>query len=398
MRRIGVVTTSRADYSSLLPVLHAIQADPELDLLLFVGGMHLAPEFGLTVKEIEAEGFPIAERIEMTPTSDVPEAVARAIGCGVSGFAQSLSRCRPDILVVNGDRYELLAVACAALVLGIPLAHISGGDLTEGAIDNQVRYALTKLSHLHFVAMETHAERVRQVGEEPWRVFLTGEPALDLLSELKLLSREELADSLGIKLAPPVVVVTFHPTTVSETPVIEQVESLLAALDHLPATLVFTHPNADAGHRHIVDRLHAFVQEHPRSALFFNLGHRRYYSLLALADAMVGNSSSGIWEAPSFSLPAVNVGERQQGRTRAGNVIDVRFDADAISKAIQRALQPQFRGSLHGMRNPYGDGHASRRIVEELKRVPLDHRLLQKRFAELPFHAAQSAPLVRPGL
>ena len=209
MRRIGVVTTSRADYGGALPIARTIKADPDLELLLFVGGMHLAPEFGLTVKEIEADGLPIVDRIEMAPVSDSPEAIAQTIGHGVNGFARSLSLHRPDILVVFGDRYELLSVACAAIALGIPLAHVAGGDLTEGAIDNQVRYALTKLSHLHFVVLEEHAKRVRQMGEEAWRIVLTGEPALDLLGTFKLLERAELSSRLGLALKSPVAIGTF---------------------------------------------------------------------------------------------------------------------------------------------------------------------------------------------
>jgi UDP-hydrolysing UDP-N-acetyl-D-glucosamine 2-epimerase len=384
------VTTSRADYSSLLPILRLINNDPELELLLFVGAMHLAPQFGLTLKDIETDAFPIADRVEMLLASDTPLGVAKSIGLGVIGFAESLSRHRPDILMIIGDRYELLSVACAALALGIPVAHVSGGDLTEGAIDNQVRFALTKLSHLHFVAMETHAKRLCQMGEESWRIFVTGEPALDLLHQIQLLSREELANCLGLNLTPPILVVTLHPTTISEVPIREQVSSLLSALSHVRGTLVFTYPNADVGHSEIIDQIQTFVREHPNSGLFFNLGHCRYYSLLAIADLMVGNSSSGIWEAPSFCLPVVNVGERQRGRVRAGNVIDVSFDADAISEGIRQALEPHFRSSLQGMRNPYGDGHASERIVRVLKQVNIDYRLLQKHFVEIPLESAET--------
>lgn len=398
MRRIGVVTTSRADYGGVLPIARAIKADPGLELLLFVGGMHLAPEFGLTVKEIEADGLPIADRIEMAPASDSPEAIAQAMGQGVNGFARSLSRHRPDILVLYGDRYELMAPALVATALNIPIAHVCGGDLTEGAIDNQVRHALTKLSHLHFVVLEEHARRVRQMGEEAWRVFLTGEPALDFLNELKLMSQKELADSLGMELTPPVAIVTFHPEAAGEIPVEKQVDGLLSALDHLPGTLVFTSPGADAGYGHVIDRLRDFVRTHRNSKFFSSLGRQRYYRLMALADVMLGNSSSGIWEAPSFALPVVNVGERQRGRFRVGNVIDVGFDPDAISEAIQQALDPKFRASLREMRNPYGDGHASERIVEELKRVNLDCRLLREHFAELSSQSVPSTPLVRPGV
>jgi len=390
MRRIGVVTTSRADYGGVLPIARAIRADSDLELLLFVGGMHLAPEFGLTVKEIEADGLPIVDRIEMAPASDSPEAIAQAMGQGVHGFARSLDRHRPDMLVLYGDRYELMAPALVATALNIPIAHVCGGDLTEGAIDNQVRYALTKLSHLHFVVLEEHARRVRQTGEESNRIFLTGEPALDLLNQLKPLSQKELADSLGMELTQPVAIITFHPETAGETPIEKQVNGLLSALDHLSGALVFTSPGADAGHRHIVDRLHDFVRTHRNAKFFASLGWQRYYSLMALADVIVGNSSSGIWEAPSFALPVVNVGQRQQGRTRAGNVIEAGFDTNSISKGIKRALEPKFRASLRGMRNPYGDGHASGRIVSALKRVSIDHRLLQKCFQNIPLQSAEA--------
>jgi UDP-hydrolysing UDP-N-acetyl-D-glucosamine 2-epimerase len=342
--------------------------------------MHLAPEFGLTVKEIEADGFPIVDRVEMLLSSDTPEAMAKSTGLGTIEFADALARHRPDILLIVGDRYELLSVACAALPLCIPIAHISGGDLTVGAIDNQVRYALTELSHLHFVAMETHAKRLRQMGEEPWRVFVTGDPALDLIHKMKFLSREELIECLGMDLEPPILLITLHPTTISSVSVSEEVDSLLAALSRVEGTLIFTYPNADAESRVIVEHIREFTTPRPRAGLFSNLGQLRYYSLLTQADLIVGNSSSAIWEAPSFHLPVVNIGERQKGRLCASNVINAVVDPDAIYQAIRKGLNPTFRASLRDLQNPYGDGHSVPRIVDALKHIELGPHLLQKHF------------------
>jgi len=384
MRQIGVVTTSRADYSSLLPILRLISDDPDLELLLFVGGMHLVPEFGYTVKEIEADGFPITERIEMMLASDTRESVAKSMGLGVIGFANSLSRYHPDILIMVGDRFELLAAVSAALSLGIPIAHVSGGDITEGAIDNQVRYAITAMSHIHFVAMLAHAQRLLQMGEEPWRVIVTGDPALDLIHQMKFLSRAELSKHLGLELTSPVLLVTFHPITIGSNNVLEEVDSLLTALGQGQGTLIFTYPNVDAQNRIIIERIKEFVASQPRAKVFTNLGQLTYYSLLAQADLMVGNSSSGIWEAPSFHLPVLNIGGRQQGRLKAANVIDVSGGADAIYGAVRRGLDPSFRASLSNVQNPYGDGQAAARIVDTLKHVQLGPRLLQKRFIDFP--------------
>jgi UDP-hydrolysing UDP-N-acetyl-D-glucosamine 2-epimerase len=382
MRRIGVVTTSRADYSGLRPLLDLIQRDPELELLLFVTAMHLAPPFGLTVSEIESDGFTITDRIDMLLAGDSPTAAAKSLGVGAIGFAASLARHRPDLLVVLGDRFELLSIVPVALVLGIPVAHISGGDETEGALDNQVRHAVTKLSHLHFVCMELHAARVRQMGEEPWRILVAGDPALDLLRQFSPMTREELADSLQLDLRPPVAVVTLHPTTLSELTASDQAHRVAEALHDLSGTLVITSPNADPGHRELQARLERLAAEHLNAGLYPSLGSRRYYSVLALSDVMIGNSSSGIWEAPSFRLPVVNVGERQRGRVRAGNVIDVDFDSEAIRAAVSQALDPAFRAGLGGLQNPYGDGRASERIVRMLKEVELGTTLLVKRFCD----------------
>jgi GDP/UDP-N,N'-diacetylbacillosamine 2-epimerase (hydrolysing) len=383
MMRIGVVTFARSEYSSCLPLLRFIKADPDLQLHLMVSGMHLSPDFGYTVKDIESDGFAIDDRIEMLLSSDTPEGLAKSLGLGTIGFAQSFTRYKPDLLVMVGDRTELLSVASTALLYRIPLAHISGGDVTEGAIDNQVRHAISKLSHLHFVAMPAHAERLLQMGEEPWRVHVTGDPALDLLRDIRFLSRGELEDELGLKLTPPLVLVTYHPTTLGTSSASQEIDGLLSALARIEGTLVCTYPNADAEGRDIVAKLNAFVARQPAAALYHNLGQTRYYSLLRQADLMVGNSSSGIWEAPSFRLAVVNVGDRQRGRLRAGNVIDVPPDADAIYDGIRRALEPSFRAALQDLSNPYGDGYASQRIVHVLKATQIGPALLQKKFVDL---------------
>jgi UDP-hydrolysing UDP-N-acetyl-D-glucosamine 2-epimerase len=383
MRKIGVVTVARSDYSTCLPILREIAADPELCLHLLVGGTHLVPEFGLTVNAIEADGFAIVERIDMLVASDTPAGAAKAIGLGTLGLAQSFDRVRPDILLVVGDRTELLSVACAALPFRLPIAHVSGGDLTEGAIDNQVRHAISKMSHLHFVAMQEHADRLVQMGEESWRITVSGDPALDLIGQIRLRDREELSSHFGMALHDPLTLVTYHPETLRGDSADRDVGELLDALGSLPGTMVFTHPNADPQCKTIIERIRCFISKRADSGLFANLGQLNYYSLLALADVMVGNSSSGIWEAPTFGLPVVNIGCRQKGRTRAGNVVDVDVESAAIRAGIERCLDPSFRASLMGKVNPYGDGRSASRIVKAIKAIPLDCRLMQKEFVTL---------------
>lgn len=379
MKRLVPITFTRAEYSSWRPVLRALRDDPAFEVRLVVSGTHLEPRFGRTVVEVERDGFPIAERVAMAMESDSAEAVTEAVGRGMMGFAHTLARLRPEAIVLIGDRLELLAAATAALAARIPIVHLSGGDLTEGAIDNQVRYAVTQMSHLHLVCTPGHAERLRRMGEEPWRVHVTGDPALDELRELPVLARAELEAELGLPLRPPVVVVTQHPATLGAGPVAAEVEALLRALEQVDATFVITEPNADAGNLAVLRALREFAARHPTARLFANLGQRRYYSLLKLADLMVGNSSSGIWEAPSFQLPVVNVGDRQRGRLRAANVLDAPPESDAILGQIRAALSPGFRAGLAGLRNPYGDGHATPRILEILRQPYDPMRLLCKR-------------------
>lgn len=383
-RRIGVVTGNRADYAICLPVLRLIQSDPELELHLIVTGMHLSPEFGSTVNAIVADGFPIGDRVEMLLSSDAPEGIAKSMGLGTLGFAQALARTPLDILVVLADRFEMHAAAVAALPFRIVVAHIEGGDLTEGAIDDALRHSLTKLSHLHFVSTEDAARRVRQLGEEAWRVRVCGAPSLDTLLRTELTSPEILAKKYDLLLTPAPLLVTFHPVTLEFQDTRRQIGELLSALATIERPIVFTMPNADTSGRLIASEIAAFVGTHPRARLVDNFGIQHYVSMMAVAGAMVGNSSSGLIEAPSFRLPVVNIGTRQRGRVRGANVIDAGYDRDDITRAIHTALSPDFRTRLDGAANPYGTGHAAPAIVERLKTVDLtDRRLLAKTFVDI---------------
>jgi UDP-hydrolysing UDP-N-acetyl-D-glucosamine 2-epimerase len=378
-RAIAVVTVARSDYGHLLPVLAALRAAPDVRLLLFVGGAHLVPEHGLTVREIEADGWPIAATVDMLEPDDSPEAVAAATGRGMRGFAHAYAKQRPDVVVVLGDRFEMLAAAAAALPFALPIAHIHGGEVTEGAMDNQIRHAISKLAHLHFVSAPLHAERLARMDEETWRIHMVGAPGLDRLRAQPPLSRDELARRLGLPATPPWILVTFHPVTLEYGETAWHVPELVAALEATPGVLVVTYPNADTAGRTIIGALEAFARRSERVRLQPSLGEVPYLSLLEHADLMVGNSSSGLIEAPTFGLPVVNIGNRQRGRLRGANVIDVGHDRSEIQRGIAAALTTGLRDRLRGAPNPYGDGGAAVRIADVLRRVPLDARLVQKR-------------------
>jgi UDP-hydrolysing UDP-N-acetyl-D-glucosamine 2-epimerase len=383
MKTVGVVTVARSDYGIYQPVLRALQAHPALEPHLLVSGMHLSPEFGLTVQEVEADEFPIRERVEMLLSSDSPEGIAKAIGLGTIGFAQAYGRGRPDLLLVLGDRFEMYAATLAALPFRIPVAHLHGGELTQGATDDALRHSITKLSHLHFVATEEYARRVRQMGEEAWRVLVSGAPGLDGI-EAAACPPEELASRFGLDVSRPPLLVTYHPVSLEHERTAGQVKQLLSALEGSGPPMVFTAPNADVAGRTVAGMIRDFVAEHAQARFVPNLGRRGYFGLMRCAAAMVGNSSSGIIEAASFRLPVVNVGTRQQGRVRGANVIDVGYEAEAIAGAIARAVSPEFRATLAGLQNPYGDGRAGERIASRLAEVPLDARLVVKRFCDMP--------------
>jgi UDP-hydrolysing UDP-N-acetyl-D-glucosamine 2-epimerase len=382
-RTIGVVTVARSDWGHLLPLLQEIRAAPDLDLLLFVAGSHLAPRLGRTATFIEDAGWKIDEPVEMGLDSDAPEAIARSIGVGVMGFADALARSRPDLLLVLGDRFEMLSAAVAALPLTLPVAHVHGGEVTEAVIDEQIRHAITKLAHLHFPAAEPYARRLRQMGEEPWRIHACGAPGLDRFLTTPRLSRAELAARLGVSLGRPTLLVTFHPVTLASQDTAVHVSELLAALESIDADVVMTSPGLEVDSFGMIARLEGFSARRPRTRFVSSLGDDVYGSLLGEVDAMVGNSSSGLIEAPSFELPVVNIGDRQRGRLRAANVIDVGHGRDEIASGIARALDLAFRRGLVGLRNPYGDGHAAPRIIAVLRTVELGPRLIRKRFIDL---------------
>ena len=377
-KTIAVVTTSRADYSHLYWPLKDLQAHPGVDLRVIVLAGHLSPEFGTTVREIEAEGFPIAAKLECLLSSDTDVGMAKSIGVGVLALADTLGQMRPDLLLLIADRYEMLAPASVALALRIPIAHIEGGEISEGAIDDAVRNALTKMSHIHFTSTEVARQRVISMGEEAWRVHRAGAPSLDHLRRSRLLTRQELEQKLNLDLAQSTAVIAYHPVTILRDTTSEA-NALFAALEQLPDQLVFCYPNVDAGSRALIDRTEAFLSRRGRGRLFVNLPATTYWSLLQHVQLMIGNSSSGIMESGSFALPTVNVGIRQQGRERPANVLDALPTCESILSKIEEARSPAFRQSIDGMTNPYGDGHAAERIVKVLTTLPPSEHLLLKR-------------------
>jgi len=377
-RKIAVVTSSRADYSHLYWPLKDLSANDDIDLRIIALGPHLSPEFGNTSNEIERDGFKIASKLECLLSSDTDVGMAKTIGLATLGLADLFAEMRPDILLLIADRYEMLAPASVALALRIPIAHIEGGEISEGAIDDAVRNALTKMSHIHFTSTHAARARVIQMGEEEWRVHRAGAPSLDHIRRQKLLTRVDLETKLGLDLGSPTVLVAYHPVTINRD-TLSETDALFEALDSLPHQILFCFPNADAGSRSLIRRTTSFVEAKKRGNVFTNLDTLTYLSLLCHVDVLVGNSSSGIMEAASFSLPVLNVGLRQQGRERARNVIDVAADSDAIQTGIQKAMNPAFRNSLIGLKNPYGDGFAAEMIVRVLLSLPSVDQLLMKR-------------------
>jgi GDP/UDP-N,N'-diacetylbacillosamine 2-epimerase (hydrolysing) len=384
--RIAVVTGSRAEYGLLHPVMRRLRDHPGFDLRIVASCMHLSPAHGLTIREILDDGFVVDERVDMLLSTDSDLGVAKSMGLGTIGFADALTRLRPAAVMILGDRFEALAAACAATVLGLPILHLEGGHVTEGAIDDAMRHAITKLAHLHFTATEVYARRIRQMGERPERVLAVGSTAIDTIVSLKLLSRKELEDDLGFATGDPLFLVTFHPATLERGRSPQaQVDEMLHALGRFEdARVLITLPNADAGGHAIHDRLRWFAAQDPRRRrLVASLGRRRYLSALAAATVVIGNSSSGLIEAPSFRIPTVNIGERQKGRIRAASVIDCPAEAGAIEAAVRQALSPGFRAVAAQVVSPFGVGRAAERILAVLERTDFA-TLTSKGFFDLP--------------
>ena len=376
MRKICVVTGTRAEYGLLYWLMKEIADDPGLQLQIIATGMHLSPEFGLTYQQIESDGFTISARVEMLLSSDTPVGITKSIGLGVIGFADALESLKPDILVVLGDRFEVLAAAQAAMIARIPIAHIHGGETTEGAFDEHVRHAITKFSQWHFVAAEPYRHRVIQLGESPERVFNLGAPGLDHLRHLHWCDRQTLEEFLGIKLLSPIFLVTYHPVTLDkQSPAIAMGE-LLTALDAFPqATVILTYPNADTGGRVLIEQIDQWVENNKhRARAFVSLGQQRYLSLMREVDVILGNSSSGITEAPALKKATVNIGDRQKGRLKAQSVIDVLEVNSNIITGIRQALSPEFQSLLSSVQSWYRSGNVSFKIKETLKSVTLQTR------------------------
>lgn len=369
-RKICVVTGSRAEYGLLSQLIGFIKEDPALILQTIVTGMHLSPEFALTYREIEQDGITIDAKVEMLLSSDSNQGITKSVGLGLIGFADALTHLEPDLIVILGDRFEMLAAAQAALLFRIPIAHIHGGETSLGAYDEAIRHAITKMSTWHFVAAEPYRKRVIQMGELPERVFNVGAPGLDNLKQQNFMSRETLEGSLEMTLKAPIFLITYHPVTATRDSFCNELDVLFEALDSFPdTTLVFTHPNADSDGRIMISKIEAFVQKHSnRAKSFASLGRLRYLSLMRYADVVIGNSSSGIIEAPYFHKATVNIGSRQDGRLKASSIIDVPLQQQLICQAIEKSLSDAFTKTLHETQSLYGEGNASLQITEQLKK------------------------------
>jgi GDP/UDP-N,N'-diacetylbacillosamine 2-epimerase (hydrolysing) len=379
-RKICVVTGTRAEYGLLRWVMEEIQQASNLELQVIATGTHLSPEFGLTYLEIEKDGFSIDHKVEMLLSSDTPSGVSKSMGLGLIGFGDALQQLQPDILLVLGDRFEVFPAVAAATVARIPIAHLHGGESTEGAFDESIRHSITKMSHFHFVAAEEYRKRVIQLGEQPNQVFLVGGLGIDSIKKLDLLDRSDLERSLEFQLGPKNLLITFHPVTLENETSAKHMAELLAALELQEDThLIFTMPNADTHGRVIIEMIDQFVDKHPNARAYTSLGQLRYLSCIKHVDGVVGNSSSGLTEVPSFFKGTINIGDRQRGRLKAESVLDCSPEKDLIVTAIQRLYSNDFQLMLKTVQNPYGDGGASKRVVETLSRIPLDD-VLKKSF------------------
>jgi UDP-hydrolysing UDP-N-acetyl-D-glucosamine 2-epimerase len=378
--RVGVVTVGRSDYGIYFPVLRLLQADKKVELRLVVAAGHLDPKYGNTVQEVEGDGFAIAARVPMKMNGDSREDVAMAIGVGVQEFTSAYRHIQPDIVLLLGDRYEMISAAVAALPCRIPIAHLHGGELTYGAIDDAIRHAITKLSHIHFAATAEYARRIRQMGEETWRVHVTGSPAIDSIRWFEPIQQSELENEIGLDLS-GTLLITYHPVTLEDNDR-DNISNLLAAVSESGRSLLFMYPNADSNNTEIIQSVKEFVATRPNSRVVTNLGHRKYHSVQRYVAAMVGNSSSGIIEAATFHLPVVNIGTRQDGRIRGPHVIDVSGSKQAIADGIATAVSPDFRRSIADIENPYGNGRAAERIVSLMKSMPRGQTLLVKKFVD----------------
>lgn len=388
-KTICLVTGSRAEYGLLRPLIEEILSESSFTLQLLVTGSHLSPEFGLTYQEIEADGFHIDEKVEVVTSSDSPVGICKSMGLGLISFSEAYARLQPDLVIVLGDRYEIFSAVSAAHISRIPVAHLHGGEVTEGAFDDALRHSITKMSHLHFTSTEVYRRRVIQLGESPDRVFNVGAIGLDNIRCMKLLSKIETEASIGLKFNRRNLLCTFHPVTLGDNPSVQQIRSLLNVLGQLEDTnLIITKTNADTDGRIINQLIEEFVQKDiNRYKSFDSMGQLRYLSTMQYVDAVVGNSSSGIIEAPSFGIGTVNIGSRQTGRIKSKSIIDCDPTETGIASGLKTLYSPEFQGLLKSASNPYGDGQTSRRIVSLLKKTEIG-RTTQKNFYDLAQEAS----------
>lgn len=380
MRKILVVTGTRAEYGLLYWTMERINEDNELKLQLIVTGNHLVSEYGYTVETIKKDGFKIDEEIDMMINSNKKSGIAKSMGLELIQMAQAFDKLKPDLMLILGDRYEIFIAATCAMIMNIPIAHMNGGESTEGAIDEQMRHAITKMAHIHFPGAEYYKERIIKIGEEPWRVFNVGQAGIENIKRLKLLNKKQLEEELNINLDKKIFIITYHPVTLDVENIGQQVDNLLKAVSRFDALYIFTYPNADFGSEIIINKIKKFVKENSNANIFYNLGQKRYLSLLKYADVMIGNSSSGIIEAPIFKLPVVNIGDRQKGRLKNKNVIDTTYSESEIYSGIYKALyDKKFRDNLEYMENVYGDGTTSKQVVHILKSIDINKKLISKK-------------------
>lgn len=383
-RKICVITSGRADFGLLRGLMEEIKGSPTLMLQVIATGMHLSPEFGLTYREIEEAGFGVDAKIEMLLSADTVSGVTKSVGLGLIGFADAYEKLSPDFIVVLGDRFEIFAAVAAALIANIPVAHLHGGEITEAAFDDAIRHSITKMSHLHFVATEEYRDRVIQLGESPERVFLVGGLGIDAIKRTELLGRKELEASMNFSFKARNLLITFHPVTLESESTLQQMVELLAALDELEDTgLIFTMPNADTGGRAVFGLIEKFVLQHSNARLYRSLGQLRYLSCMQFVDAVVGNSSSGLTEAPSMHIGTINVGNRQKGRLSATSIIDCAPTLGSIRDALKKLYSPTFQHAIRETKNPYGNGGASEAIVGVLMNYS-NADLLKKSFYDFP--------------
>lgn len=383
LRKIAVVTVARSDFGIYQPVLKQLRNHPDVVVKLIVAGMHWSRGFGETWREIEDAGFEVDERVEMTLDSDFPNGVAQSMALGMAAFGNVFSRMRPDILLVLGDRFEMFSAAAAAVPFPLVIAHLHGGELTLGAIDDSFRHAISKMAHLHFVATPRAGQRLIQMGEPPERICVSGAPGLDGICDAASLTAADLRSRFGIEVDPAPILVTVHPETRSLMSILEPFERLLQLLSESGQPLVFTYPNADPEGRLLIQSIESFLQRWPKASAVPHFGREGYLSMLKFASAMVGNSSSGILEAASFGLPVLNIGNRQSGRERSGNVIDATWETASMRFGITKVLSSEFRAKCRTLGNCYGRGQAATRIASVLRQVPLSADLREKPFFDL---------------